>query len=1577
MDDATKIPASKAIAPLIQVQAALRSMSPNDFEKMTSSLLQEFIGVSFQRARSGSQRGSDATAMGPRAIRMEARRYGHGSRLDERSITGQIIQSIKDDPCLELWVLATTRDVPAQLDADLVNAAESEGVAYCPLDWNDDPVPRLAAICSEFPTLTRHWCPSINERDLIAIQQMSEHPDVLVRLKRQLESWGVGYEAARSASAAYLKELWSKPARGRADFNQDVAGGHPQARHLRREAVYQSLNNWWQGDSPPINNIALVGRDGAGKTWSALDWLLENAAKLPLTITIPSSAVGLTPPQNSSEVLNLLGNQLYDLTDIRTPEFWTKRIRRMLNRPTDEGPVFCVLIDGLNEAASRKWVRFFKVLQAQPFHQQVVTLATVRPDFFNNDLNQMQDLVPKPKIITVEPYSLGEGEEFEKKLQMEGLSLKDLPTSIIDLACVPRFFDLVLGLRDRLGSFQKVTAETLILEYGRSKLSTASAGTFSVAEFENYVIKLARAYQGNATPQSRDDMFELATSAGLDPIETRQRVSALIHGFSGTLSRKSTVEIDPEFARFSLAFAILEDLGVCETADKAKEVIAEWLDPLTGFDQRSAILSAVFCLAKNDERELTDKVMTSLLMAWLTSQNLEPSTAETLLSYAETSTELYLTTFDNLMSGRHETSAGIVFDVLASLDRSDHNLTRTLSKAVARLMRNIHITPLRTNKDVAKGENAPSYRERSDILDCINLQGDGTVSILGYDFFVYEGHPNQAAHYALSLLQGRSLVHCEEVFLAFAIHDALTWNGRFGTTVHWLANLNVVDPIEMAEMLGRLKELVSGAILPVDDHVGFRNRIMMLLLIQTGLHNDEAEAYGLSPIIGYDRDYERDYASKPFDNNFPLEHRHAFAWLEQTEISLWSRLDRVDFCIYDTDFELPESFRREVIQAAQDMDVSTLQTHRGRTREDLWLEKLLPVLARVSPEELAALQRRIMHSLNTRKADAVEPCARHAEEALCLVNGEIRNAATKARGVVVTAGFKDKALWNQTHNHLLMIEVYGLNPDDQIRLAMGTVDEPLYLSVLHTFTPPTADQIAGLIDEFGDDPETFQRLLNILTHVVNEMPLIAFNKLYAHATSYLGEDKKESRSAWTLLSQFMPVKLAQSLVQTDWHWSNAKSFTVMVKASGALIKSIESIGTEEVFNRAQPFEFVCVPPEQPQSTEFYKSVAQLITTTITLQADSAPTLPAVVTRDLTYEWRHYDITVGETLNDDGSAPDKWDRLGETEDQMRERRISAFRSVVERINSARQKGHGFYLRPTSLNQLRRIVDAAPDEVDKWMEGLDDLTFIADATITRLRLADGFYRTLCRVLLDVDPERGVILWHHLRSSMTVRVLGAGQVEDLVDFVFAAENSPPLEAIRDSLWDMSSNNLDDNLIDLIICTRLNKKEAWLRCKVEEDLDADDYASRKRATWAKGLIEAEPSFAEMAKMTGWPNSKLETVMRTSAKLAYREKIARNWYNAFIVAENIEVALATFILFEHTQDRRSASWKNWRRDLGTDKNADGLVRLKWLILQTRGRLVKKQSKEKGKKWSSQLAGNEIETRLWPWNNLPRSPYPI
>ena len=71
---------------LLLLKTALQGLNPNDFEKLAVDLLTEFVGVLFRQAQSGSQQGADATASGPRELRMEARRYRDNTTLDRRGL---------------------------------------------------------------------------------------------------------------------------------------------------------------------------------------------------------------------------------------------------------------------------------------------------------------------------------------------------------------------------------------------------------------------------------------------------------------------------------------------------------------------------------------------------------------------------------------------------------------------------------------------------------------------------------------------------------------------------------------------------------------------------------------------------------------------------------------------------------------------------------------------------------------------------------------------------------------------------------------------------------------------------------------------------------------------------------------------------------------------------------------------------------------------------------------------------------------------------------------------------------------------------------------------------------------------------------------------------------------------------------------------------------------------------------------------------------------------------------------------------------------------------------------------------
>jgi hypothetical protein len=73
-------------------------------------------------------------------------------------------------------------------------------------------------------------------------------------------------------------------------FGQNVAGG-ANGRKARREAVCGNLDSWWNGRAGDDAPALIVGLDGVGKIWAAMDWLVDRGEAQPIVIVIPSSSV--------------------------------------------------------------------------------------------------------------------------------------------------------------------------------------------------------------------------------------------------------------------------------------------------------------------------------------------------------------------------------------------------------------------------------------------------------------------------------------------------------------------------------------------------------------------------------------------------------------------------------------------------------------------------------------------------------------------------------------------------------------------------------------------------------------------------------------------------------------------------------------------------------------------------------------------------------------------------------------------------------------------------------------------------------------------------------------------------------------------------------------------------------------------------------------------------------------------------------------------------------------------------------------------------------------------------------------
>lgn len=1562
MADQSRTSAKKHIlAAQSRVRDALLRMRPRDFEKLCGNLVQERLGVSVHIARSGSQVGGDASTMGPRDIKIEARRYGDTSGFNERAIIGQMMQSATDQPDLELWMLATTRPVPDQLQTALTKAAESLGLAFVALDWDGGTISKLAAISAVYPDITRAACSELTQTDLKVISEHEHATEAMQRLDRQLAEWAIGFEVLRAQSQNYVETLWSSSTRGEADFNQDVAGGATSAKFLRREGPFASLENWYQGgNTKPI--AALLGRDGAGKTWTAFDWMHERRVRLPILLPIQSSAVS-KPPRTVLGVKQMLGRELHNLTELRTEAYWTRRVTRLLSRPSSEGAVFTVLLDGINETGGTGWIQFLKLLWAEPFHPQVEVITTIRQDFYANRLNSLGSIKHRPVEVT--PYGLEEGGEFDQKLALEGLTRADVNVRAVELACVPRFFDLAIQLKDQLDGISQVTDATLIYAYGQTKLFGASGDAMSASEFEAYVLSLAKTYLSDAPPQTREDLAKLLSSPELGPVDTLKRVSAMMNGLSARAKRPGGLEMSDEFVRFSLAFALIDRLSRVENAAAAEILLTDWFDTLAGFDQRPEILSTAFSLAASDPVGLPDDVMGALIAVWVQSQNLEDDTADILSAFADRAAVPLVVALDHVIDGRNDDAANLVYQALGGLDRTNKEQTRQIAAQVAIWVRRIWVRPVRAGEDPAR--NSFSVRQRERILERGGLDGDGHFTILENTFHVAEGYQGNGVSIALSLLQGRELSLCGPVFFAAAIHDAIVFVDHIGDPVRWITALNTVDPVETQKCLLELSETVATSELPE----ALQNKIRRALEVLTNNPDVERTATDRRPRLDVPTEYEDVYLANPSKSAFTLERRHAVAFLEDASISLRHRIQRAKIYLLDPSFDVPADFAAEVIAACRKIDVDILATGRSFTVEDHAFDELSWALARISPKELAGLIRRKFRSLVGKDLSAVESTSRRLQGSVCLVGEAERDAARAARVAVGDPLDETSQMKNQVHNHLLSIETSGLSADRQFRLALERADTPLYLDIVEQFETPSLDEISAIVGEHTPGSQSFNILACLLSHTAEALPPSAFAPLFDHATTFENSDGRQSVCAWLLLQSHFAPQLAKRLVADDWSWSEEMDFQCRLYASRALIAASADIGHEEVIHRAYPFELIQFAGRDDVSSDLAEIIGNIITRVVIRERGDLPNYPAEVFRDLECARRFYDITIGEDRNVDGTPLSFHEQWNTSDEDRRERRQSALNVITSRIAEIRASGEGSYLRDITTKELKSLLSKAPQLSDDWMFGLEDLENIDAQARLRVNFADGFYRALCKVLLELDPPRGVTLWKVLQEHLSMRVIDVGQVNDLIHALFRAPASDAVDAALDTLWDMKWSCTDDRLADLIICARLHGREDWLSDKIDADLTSPNAARRLRATWMKQHSERVSIDALAPQPTGWAQTRLEHIERQGSRLARRESCALHWYRQVIDATTIEAAYAAFLLFEKLVDRRSSSWLAWGPDLRARRDIDqnhDLFRKKCLLVWTGRSSQKGAAKEASKNWDTTLGGVKTVEWLWPWN---------
>ena len=235
-----------------------------------------------------------------------------------------------------------------------------------------------------------------------------------------------------------------------------------------------------QDDAP----AAVVGLEGAGKTWATFHWLIDRKDTQPIVLIMPSSAVATIGNVSETAVKQLLADSLHEISGIRDREHWLRRLDWLLERPTDEGPVLTIFFDGLNQEPSVQWLRLLQVLQGETFAKRVRVIVSTRTHHFRERLSELRGLEGEARQIDVNIYDAAPGSELDQMLAFENLTQADLHPDVIELARNPRLFRLVVRFRERLVEAGQITVHRLLWEYGRDTFGVRAEKSFSENEWQ-------------------------------------------------------------------------------------------------------------------------------------------------------------------------------------------------------------------------------------------------------------------------------------------------------------------------------------------------------------------------------------------------------------------------------------------------------------------------------------------------------------------------------------------------------------------------------------------------------------------------------------------------------------------------------------------------------------------------------------------------------------------------------------------------------------------------------------------------------------------------------------------------------------------------------------------------------------------------------------------------------------------------------------------------------------------------------------------------------------------------------------
>ncbi len=609
----------------------LKPSGPHSFEDLLRELLLELTKQPYHLSSSGMQGGVDGvSATG--SIGFEAKRYGKRA-LKILDLQGQLGRVRRTRPEIELWLLITTGRLAEQDRQELEAAAVDNGIALLILAEGDLSVAfhPMAGLCATRPERVCEILADLSWRD-----PATDVAFALDEVRTELEEVAASTEFApfRARLEKEVRELptWrifvqrqnQRLKRAILEDSKVRLGTHFDRAKVITRTVKAELDNWLTAamsfHEPHLG--AVLGERFDGKTWMVLDWLVDRLESMDVPVFFLGSNRG-----DVRETLNEI--LIKEAEEVLGP--YGRHARALLERrrrwAAGRTPWCLLILDGLNEYRnpSYPWQRHLSdaFARVEAEYRPSAVLCTVRTKTWTEiDAEVKHSVKGQVRTLVVGPFDEAEFSEALRRAGKAREEIAAIPQSAQELLRRPRFLQLILEHRDRLGNFEVINEDVLYWLDASDKLRRERAAPgWTEERYQGVLQQFARSWM-KQHPLTRKEVLDSLSA------EIRPEVEDALKDLSSeeVLSKKGPkYTVHPDHLRTGMALYLLDlldDPGADQ--QELRERLRDALSPHAEDDEAAAWLRRASVFSLISEGPPRFDVIDVLVDEWLRSRNRPP-----------------------------------------------------------------------------------------------------------------------------------------------------------------------------------------------------------------------------------------------------------------------------------------------------------------------------------------------------------------------------------------------------------------------------------------------------------------------------------------------------------------------------------------------------------------------------------------------------------------------------------------------------------------------------------------------------------------------------------------------------------------------------------------------------------------------------------------------------------------------------------------------------------------------------------------------------------------------------------------